>query len=130
MRHQQQGLTLIGMILTMLMVVIAGLLVLRVLPVYIEQYEVVSSLKALTTIPQTEFSSDPSVTADLLRSKLLNQLYINSIESISSDHISIVPDGHGHLNITVKYQVIKPLIANVRLLFDFEASQEVTISAE
>ncbi len=128
--HKHQGMTLIGMLLTMAVVVIAGIVVMRVVPVYLEHYEVLSSMKALNTLPSTDFSADPSLNANILRTKLLNQLYVNSIESIAPEQIKMTPDGQGNFKVSIKYQVIRPLVANVSLLFDFDASQEVKISAE
>ena len=87
-------------------------------------------MKALNTLPSTEFSTDPAVNAGILRTKLLNQLYVNSIESISAEQIKMTPDNRGNFQVSVKYQVVRPLVANISLLFDFEASQEVKISVE
>ena len=128
--HNDKGMTLIGMLLTMAVVIFSGIVVMRIVPVYLEQYELITSLKALNSLPPTEFTADPSTNAGVLKSKLLSQLYINSIESITPEQIVIVPDDKGNFQITVKYQVIRPLFANIRLLFDFEASQEVKVSAE
>ena len=128
--RKYQGMTLIGMLLTMAVVIIAGIVIMRIVPVYLEHYEVVNSMEALNKLPATEFSTDPSANANILKTKLLNQLYVNSIESITPEQIIISPDGEGSFLISIKYQVIRPLVANIRLLFDFEASQKVKVSAE
>ena len=128
--QNQKGLTLIGMLLTMSTIIIMGIVIIRVVPVYLENYEVVNSMQALNTLPTTDFSTDPAMNANILRTKLLNQLYVNSIESITPEQIKMTPDDHGNFQVTIKYQVTKPLVANVSLLFDFDLSQEVKISAE
>lgn len=125
-----RGMTLIGMLLTMAIVIFAGIVVMRVVPVYLAQYEIVTSIKALNTLPSTEFTTDPASNAHVLRTKLLNQLYVNSIESITPEQIIITPNGENAFQLSIKYQVIRPLIANVSLLFDFNTSQEVKISAQ
>lgn len=127
--HKHQGITLIGMLLTMAIVIIAGVITMRVVPVYIQYYEVTNSMQALDKIPATEFSSDPAANGAILRTKLLNQLYVNSIESISPEQIVIEPNGENKFKLSIKYKVIRPLVANVSLLFDFNAYQEVDISA-
>ena len=127
---KHQGITLVGMLLTMAAVIIAGITLMRIAPVYLEHYGVVSSLKTLNAIPETEFSTDPAANATILKNKLLSQLYVNSIESIKPEQITITPEQDGVFFVSVKYQVIRPLAANIRLLFDFDASQEVKISAE
>ena len=128
--HKHKGMTLIGMLLSMAVVIMTGIVVVRVVPVYLEYYELTSSMRALNSLPATDFSTDPMVNASMLRSKLLNQLYINSIEYITPEQIKMTPDDQGNFQIGVKYQTIRPLIANVSLLFDFDASQEVKISAK
>jgi hypothetical protein len=127
--HKHQGITLIGMLLTMAIIIIAGVFTMRVVPVYIQYYEVTNSMQALDKIPATEFSSDPAANGAILRTKLLNQLYVNSIESISPEQIVIEPNGENKFKLSIKYKVIRPLVANVSLLFDFNAYQEVDISA-
>lgn len=128
--RKHQGMTLIGMLLTMAVVIISGVVVMRVVPVYLEYYEVASSMKALNALPATDFSTDPMANAAVLRTKLLNQLYVNSIVSITPEKIKMTPDGKGNIQVSIKYQTIRHLVGNVSLLFDFDASQEVKISAE
>lgn len=127
--RKYQGITLIGMLLTMAIVIIAGVVAMRIVPVYIQYYEVKTSLQALDQIPSTEFSTDPAANSGILKTKLLNQLYVNSIESITAEQIVIQPNGENKFKISVKYRVTKPLVANISLLFDFTAYQEVDISA-
>jgi hypothetical protein len=128
--QKQKGITLVGMILTLAVVVFCGILLMRVVPVYIEQYQVINSIKSLNSLPQTEFSSDPSSDAHVLKSKLLNQLYVNSIESIRPEQIKISPQDGGKFQIFIKYKVVKPLVGNVSLLFKFKAEGKVTVRGE
>ncbi len=123
-----QGMTLIGMVLTMAVVVMVGILVMRVVPVYLEHYSILSSISALEKLPASEFSTDPLANAHVLQDKLANQLYVNSIV-LPPEDIKIVPKGENRFLITIKYQVIKSLFANASLLFVFDESQEVAISA-
>lgn len=128
--RKYRGITLIGMLLTMATVIIAGIVVMRIVPVYLENYEVSHSIKALNTLPATEFSADTAANAEVLRSKLLYQLYINGIEYITPEQITIVPNGENKFTVTIKYRVIKSLVANASLLFIFNTSQEVTVRVE
>ncbi|AHE66499.1 hypothetical protein Loa_00940 [Legionella oakridgensis ATCC 33761 = DSM 21215] len=78
--HRQQGMTLIGMVLTMAIVIIVGVVLMRVVSVYIQHYSVTNSISALNRIPRSELSVDPSTTAQILKDRLLNQLYVNGID--------------------------------------------------
>ncbi|KTC65486.1 transmembrane protein (plasmid) [Legionella adelaidensis] len=126
MIRQNQGMTLVGMLLTMAVVIIGLILVMRVVPVYLEYFSVKSSIAALKNIPESEFSVEPSSNAQLLKEKLVNQLYINSIE-LPPEDIAVSYKKPGVYEIGVKYQVIKHLIAHVSLLFDFDLTEEVHV---
>ena len=128
--QKHSGMTLVGMLLTMAAVILSGIVIMRIVPVYLEHYELLSSMKSLNKLPPTEFSTDAAANAAILRSKLLSQLYVNSIESIAPEQIVVTPEEEGNFKISVKYEVIRPLVANIRLLFDFQASQEVKVRAE
>lgn len=128
--QKQKGITLVGMILTLAIVVFTGIVLMRVIPVYIEHYQIINSIKSLNSLPTTDFSSDPSSDAHVLKSKLLNQLYVNSIESIRPEQIKISPHDGGKFGIFIKYKVIKPLVGNISLLFKFKAEGEVTVRGE
>lgn len=127
--RKYQGMTLIGMLLTTVTVIIAALLVIKIMPVYLEHYEVVNSMKTLNTLPSTEFSADQEANANILKGKLLRQLDVNSIESIQPEQITITPEEDNKYDVSVKYQVIKPLVGNMNLLFKFQDSTEVKVSA-
>lgn len=125
--RKQQGMTLIGMLLTVAVVVIGGVVLMRIIPVYIQNYEVKSSIKALQNLDSNEFSMDAATNAAVLRKRLMNQFTINGLDDIKTDDLTIVPDGRGNFTIGLKYTVIKPLVSNISLMFQFEESQEVTI---
>ena len=126
--RKYQGMTFIGMLFSMAVVVILAIIAMRVVPVYIEYYSVVESVDSLKRIPASEFSADPAANAALLKEKLVNQLYVNSI-TLPADDIKVVPTGNSSYQVSIKYQVIKPLFANASLLFNFDQSKEVTVSA-
>ncbi|MCP0914186.1 MULTISPECIES: DUF4845 domain-containing protein [Legionella] len=124
--HTQKGMTVIGMLLTAAVIVILGILVMRVIPVYIENYTITRSIDALKKIPAEDFSADPSANAQLLKSKLMNQLYVNGVE-IPENQIQVIPGNGGNFTVKIKYQVIKPVVSNASLLFNFDVSKEVNI---
>ncbi|WP_133128011.1 DUF4845 domain-containing protein [Legionella nagasakiensis] len=126
---KQKGMTLIGMILTMIIVIMAGVVLMRIVPVYLQHYSVNKSIHALNRIPNSELSADPSANALLLKSKLLNQFYVNGID-IPTEKIRITLDRQGKFRVAVTYQVIKPLVGNISLLFNFDESQEVNPGGE
>ncbi|KTD47255.1 transmembrane protein [Legionella rubrilucens] len=125
--RKQQGLTLIGMLFTVIVVCIAGLVIMRVVPVYIQHFEVKRSISALENIDAAEFSTDTAANAMVLRKRLANQFTINGLDDIKLDEVNIVPDGRGNFNINVKYTVVRPLFYNISLMFNFDETKEVNI---
>lgn len=122
--NKQKGMTLIGMILTLAIVVIAGIIVMRVVPVYIQHYSISQSIHALNRIPQEDLSSNPATNARLLKDKLKNQFYINGVD-VPVEKVKIIPDRKGGFQVLVNYKVIKPLVGNISLLFQFDLTKEV-----
>jgi hypothetical protein len=125
--QKQQGITLIGMLMTVASVIVLAVLLMRVLPVYIQNYEVHSSIKALKELDASNFSSDPMSNVAVLKDKLMKQFNINGITDVKEEHITIIPKVPGVYTVSVKYIVVKSLVANISMLFDFNESEEVSV---
>lgn len=125
--RKAHGMTLVGMLFTMAVVIIIGVLIMRVTPAYVEYYSVTSSVNSLNSMPKDEFSLDSSLNSSILRKSLIKRLDINGINNVKSDNIKIIPNGINNFTVTVKYEVQKPLVSNMSLLFNFDVSQEVSV---
>ena len=128
--HKQQGMTFIGMLLTMAAVIMAAILVMRAVPVYLQYYSVKQSIKGLNTIPVSSLTGDPYSDVEVLKSRFNKYLEINSLDNLKADQLVIEPDGTNKFIVKLKYQVTKPLLYNVSLLFDFDDTEEVVIGSE
>lgn len=122
---KQRGMTFIGMLLTLAAVVIVGLTIMRIVPVYIQQYTVSKSLKQIQIIPATECSSEPETNANYIRSTILKYLDINGIADIQSEQIKITPTESQVYKTTINYDVERPLFREINLLFHFKNTIEV-----
>jgi hypothetical protein len=129
MMQKQQGMTLIGMLLTGVAVVMAGLLVMRIVPVYLQHYSIVQSIKSLNTSPVSS-SGDLLADVDGLREVLNKRLEINGVEPLNAKQIIISPDGEHQFIVQLKYQVVKPLVYNINLLFQFDETYKVVSGSE
>lgn len=123
-----KGMTFVGMLLTMAVVVLAGIVVMRVVPVYLEYYSIKRSINSLNTLPEAEVSTDPAIGTKMLRSRIEKQLYIDGI-NLTPKQLKVVPNGKGQFNVVLNYQIIKPLFSNISLLFDFNETHEVNPGA-
>lgn len=128
--QKQQGMTLIGMLLTMAVVVLAAVVVMRIVPVVIQHYSIVTSIKSLAQTPASSLTGDPVSDVAVLRDSLSKRLDINGLEDLKPDELVITPDGANKFKIQLKYQVIRPLVYNMSLLFNFNSTIEVVVGSE
>ncbi|PWY53851.1 DUF4845 domain-containing protein [Legionella qingyii] len=128
--HKQKGMTFIGMIFTVVVIVMAAIVVMRVIPVYLQYYSIIKSVKGLNSVPLSTLSGDPVADVNLLKSTMDKRLDINGVESLKENQLMIEPIGSNKFRVKVKYQVIKPLVYNISLLFDFDHTEEVVAGSE
>ena len=128
--HKQKGMTLIGMLLTMVVVVLAAIVVMRIVPVVIQHYAIVSSIKSLNQTPISSLTGDPMTDVSSLRASLTKRLDINGLDDLKPEELIIYPNGEHKYKVKLKYKVIRPLVYNVSLLFNFDQTIEVVAGSE
>jgi hypothetical protein len=128
--NAQRGMTLIGMLLTMAIVVFGGLVVMQTVPVYLQYYSIKQSIKALSSVPASALSGDSFMDAQFLRGSLNKRLDISGINSIKEEQIKVIPLSLNRFKVSLKYQVINPLMYHANLLFDFDETYEVKVGSE
>lgn len=126
--NNQKGITLIGLLLTAIIVVLAGIVVMRMVPVYLQYYSVKSSVSALHDMPAAELGEDQMLNVLKLKKRLVNQLMVNGVDDLIQDKdVSIKLKQANVYDVQVKYQVITPLVSHIKLLFDFDIKEEVHV---
>lgn len=128
--RKQQGMTLIGMLLTVAAIVMAAIVVMRLMPVYIQHYEIVQSIKSLNTVPVSSLSGDPLADITVLRSDLTKRLDINGVDELKEGDLTFTPDGEHKFKVRLKYQVVRFLAYNVNLMINFDDTYEVVAGSE
>lgn len=128
--QKSKGLTFIGMLFTMTAVIILGILALRIAPVYLEHYAVVRALGSIKTIPNTDLTADIAANEIVIKRSLMKQFEIDNVDGITEANITLSPLGTDKQIVTIQYQVIRPFIGNISLLFKFNDSQEVPFGRE
>lgn len=127
---RQKGMTLISMVFTMVMVIVAAVLLMRIVPVYIDHYTVAQSIKSLNSVPASSLTGDPSVDAETLRNALRKRLEINSVYDFKTEQVTFEQTTANKFQAKLVYQVIKPLVYNIKLLFDFNDIYQVDVGSE
>ena len=113
-KRKQRGLTLIGFVIVLGFSLLIAYTGMRVIPMYLEYYALVSALNTLQTTPGAK-DMEPS----RMRNNIINSLWVScAINNIQREHIRISrSDG---VKVRVAYEVRKSWIGNLDLVGKFE----------
>jgi len=118
--RKQKGLTFIGFLLVLIMVLVFVFLGMRIAPIYLEYYSVVSAMNGVAA----ERGSAQYSPYDI-KAKVLNRLYVSYTDgNVHEENIRIVRRQGVQLRIT--YEVRKPIIGNLDVIASFD--ELVTLS--
>jgi hypothetical protein len=120
MQTKQRGITLIGFIIVMAVVGFFAYLAMRLVPVYVEYYNVVSAMKGVAAEPGVA-NMEPNRVRDLLD----RRFNIGYVESVKREHIKITRDSSGY-RLNVKYEVRGPLFYNLDFVASFDRTVDLT----
>ena len=114
---RQRGISLMGLIVVAIVGVIVAILLMKVIPTYIDNREIANILHQLVSDPDLQ-----GATPQDIRNSFDKRALINDITVIDSSKLNIAQDPNGHLVISVKYHVKIPLAFNISLWIDFDTS--------
>ena len=114
--HKQSGMTLIGFIFVLSFVIFLSFIGMKIGPIYMEYYSVVSAMNGVAK----ERGSANFSPYDI-KVKVLNRLYVSySAENVKEQHIKLTRSNGVHLRIA--YEVRKPVIGNLDVVAKFDKS--------
>ncbi len=117
-RHQQ-GLSFIGFILVLGLALFVAYLGVRIVPIYLEYYSVVSIMHDM----ESEEGAG-RLTGYEIRARMVNQLNLNYTESIDPSNITI--RGANGVQLRVKYEVRKPIVGNLDVVVHFDKTVQLS----
>jgi hypothetical protein len=120
MKRTQGGMTLIGFIIVLALVGFFAYIAMKLVPMYSEYYAVKQALKGLQQEPGIA-NRDPAKIQDLF----FRRLYISYAENVKADNVKI-ERVDGGWNMSVNYEVRKPLIGNLDVVVKFATSERLT----
>jgi len=118
MRTRQRGITLMGLIMGSFVLVFVALLVMRLLPSYIEYFTI---KKAVVSVANEMRGRGGS--ANEVRRAFENRQTIDDFKAVKATDLEISKQGNGFL-IVAAYRKEIPLFANIGIHIDFVASSE------
>ncbi|MDH5444699.1 MAG: DUF4845 domain-containing protein [Gammaproteobacteria bacterium] len=119
--HKQKGMTGIGWLLVVSLIIFVFLIVIKLMPAYLDQFNVSSVLSSFS-----EQSEVRDMTAGEITSKLLKNLDINMVKDVTADDIYVSQAGN-HRIIEIEYDVQRKLFANIDILIHFSNRAEVPL---
>ena len=113
---KQSGMTLIGFIIVLALVLFMSFIGMKIAPIYLEYYSVVSAMNGVAKERGSANLSPYDV-----KVKVLNRLYLSySAENVKEQHIKLVRRNGVYLRIA--YEVRKPVIGNLDVMATFDKS--------
>ncbi|WP_432720142.1 DUF4845 domain-containing protein [Jeongeupia wiesaeckerbachi] len=107
----QRGLSFFGFIIIAGFVAAAAVVFFKVVPAYVEYFNV---KKAVASVAKDQGTQPPAA----IRESFDKHANISDIKAVSGKDLQIVPAG-GKTSISVGYEKVVPVVANISLLFDF-----------
>ena len=117
--NRQKGMTAIGWLIVLALIGFFVLLALRMVPAYMEDYKVVSTLESLE-----EETGWTDVSPQAIRRLLERRFDISYVQSITPRQVSIKPVG-AYYNVSAKYSAREHLVGNVSVVMEFHKQVKV-----
>lgn len=114
-RSGQGGMTLIGFLLMFLLIGFFTLLVIKLVPLYLEHFKIVSSLNALKSEPGWAEKSK-----DEIQKALQRRWDINSVDTVIANKDVQYSREAGRVKVRVAYEAVTHIMGNVDVLLTFD----------
>ena len=119
--HSQRGMTAIGWVLVLMLIGFVTMIVLKLVPIYLDGFNVTSVVEGLET--ERGIGTKPPGEIQKL---ILRRMDVNMVDGVTKDDIYITR-GKGNLTIEVDYEVREKLFGNLDVVVSFNKS--VTVPA-
>lgn len=114
-KHKQQGMTLIGLIIMFVFIGFLLLAVLRVFPLYYENNSVTAALQSFSE----EFKSEPNMPLSKMRTNLQRRLEVQDVRNLNAKDIKFTRSRNGY-TVDASYHPVVNYIGNINFMLDFE----------
>ena len=118
---KQQGMTMISMAAVAIVVISIFLLVLNIVPIYMEHGKITGALKSIKNNPEARGESPEQIKARFFR--ILEVDMADNV--ITKDNLNVNREDNGSTKIRVEYEVVKKLVGNASILVQFDDSVEI-----
>lgn len=117
--NKQRGMTFIGVVLLVAIIVFVATIGIKLTPAYLEFFAVKKVVQKI--------KSEPSF-ASMGKKEIMDSYYksasIDNIGSVTEEDITVEKSESGQPILTIEYQKVIPIVANVSALLDFHVSTD------
>lgn len=114
--HKQKGFTFWGFVFTVGPIVVVALLAMMLFPAYSEFFTIKKAINRIGNEPSLSTMTDGDI-----RGMMEKTMEIDQIHSIKSSDL-VIQHSESGTTVSVDYEVVVPLVANVSALLEFSAS--------
>ena len=116
---KQRGMTAVGWLLVLVLIVVFTIVGLKLIPMYMDSYKVTASLESLVDDPKAK--GRPAVE---IRKLLMKRLDINMVSDVSAQDVSISRTRSGII-VEVDYEARRSLFGNLFMVVVYNESVEI-----
>lgn len=120
-KDTQSGMTYMGMLLVLVIFAFFAVVLVRIVPLYLENFKVQSVLKSLH-----EDAEIAQLPAAEIEKRLFTRLDINDVERVKKEHMKISRE-KGKLVVAINYEARVPLFLNLDLVAKFDDAMELVL---
>lgn len=121
LRQAQQGMGFLSWVITICLAGFIVLLMLHLIPIYIENYNVKASLKALNEDTNVSMSKATVPMDVLLKQTLMKHFLINGVSSAGVNSITVTRAANG-MQVEVVYDAKTHIVGNIDAVCHFDES--------
>ena len=123
--HKQRGITFLGLLFVVVVVVFVIVVGMKLIPAYSEYFSVKKAIVKIANEPTFASMSKKDIVDEFDRSAT-----IDDIRVVKGKDLEVSKDDDGKPVVSIEYQATVPLIANVSALIDFSASTSTRLSKQ
>ncbi len=120
MKHKQKGMTLIGWIGTIAIVLLLALAAIRLAPVYLQYFRIADVIRKAPI----EFQNQNDITPQKIVSYLEKRFDVEAVTVIGAKDVKIKRQNDNYL-VTADYDHKVPFLANINFLVEFDTESKV-----
>ena len=113
--HKQKGMTLIGFIFVLAFVIFLSFIGMKIGPMYMEYYSVVSAMNGIASERGSARLSPYQI-----KLRFLTRLNVSYTENVKESHLKIIRGNGVHMRVT--YEVREPIVGNLDVVAKFDRS--------